>query len=327
MKEYQLPDKIKQQLAARKASKNENILRSSEKPEVVILSSPSDIGVIRNGGRQGAYLAPKVIINEFKKYESSSHSIRSILHQEVTSLALETLDYEKAQKEQSEKIFQTFIANPLKPTIHLGGGHDHIFPLLVALSMAYPKKTLNIINLDAHLDTRKDSSHHSGTPFRKFDQVTDRHFILNQIAIQNESNSLENFSNLNNGEMKIYPVQDVICRRSDYLSDLLLECINANSDFLNIMSVDLDVCDGSDFRSCSAVNPCGLKNSQLDELLMLYKNSIKHNGIYGFYEYNPLYDDQANSDGKKVAWRINQIIKKKPNDKSSGFIKETKLII
>ena len=33
-------------------------------------------------------------------------------------------------------------------------------------------------------------------------------------------------------------------------------------------------------------------------------------GIYGFYEYNPLYDDQANSDGKKVAWKINQIIKK-----------------
>ena len=207
-------------------------------------------------------------------------------------------------------IYQTLNTSPMLPTIHLGGGHDHVYPLLVAVEKAYPEKKLNIINIDAHLDTRSDQLHHSGTPFRRFDQKTDKPFNLNQVAIQSESNTQENYEDLKNGTMTIYPVPEFDLNSNEQLFDVFSKSMKTSADYLNILSIDLDVCDSSDFRSCSAVNPCGLKNTQIDHLISLYQKSIKHHGIYGFYEYNPLYDDKSNSDGKKIAWKLNQIIKK-----------------
>ena len=72
--------------------------------------------------------------------------------------------------------------------MQLGGGHDHIFPLLKSIHETMPNKSLNIINLDAHLDTRKDASPHSGIYLDNFLDSPKKQFNLHQICIQKESN-------------------------------------------------------------------------------------------------------------------------------------------
>ena len=59
-----------------------------------------------------------------------------------------------------------------KKIFHLGGGHDHIYPLLMSLEKTQNYKHLKVLNLDAHLDTRTDEFAHSGTPFRQFAEAT-----------------------------------------------------------------------------------------------------------------------------------------------------------
>ena len=94
---------------------------------------------------------------------------------------------------------------PLAPLIHLGGGHDHIYPLLRALSAQNDRIT--VINIDAHLDTRTDDLPHSGTPFRQFARergCNKVNFdpIRDPIPFSNASN---NFRPLERGQMKCFP--------------------------------------------------------------------------------------------------------------------------
>ena len=70
----------------------------------------------------------------------------------------------------------------------------------------------------------------------------------------------------------------------------------------------------------------GFKFDQLNKIIQCYENQINHSGIYGIYEYNPLFDSLGNKDGKKIAWSINQILKrvekvKKPSDKIAELSK------
>ena len=56
MNKVTLTDNLRQQLKSRKSQKTVNYFNQEIKPETLIICSPSDIGVIRNGGRQGAFL-------------------------------------------------------------------------------------------------------------------------------------------------------------------------------------------------------------------------------------------------------------------------------
>ena len=67
---------------------------------------------------------------------------------------------------------------------------------------------LNIINVDAHLDTRQDLEPHSGTPFRQFDNEAKSIFELHQFGIQEEANHLTNYAPLKNGTMSVHAKND-----------------------------------------------------------------------------------------------------------------------
>jgi formiminoglutamase len=302
-----IPDETRQQLSSRSETKNITIMNNNLNPEVIMINSPSDIGVIRNGGRQGSFLGPKVLVNELSKFQKSSHEVKSLQIKQVTKLEDEIKDFESSQNEQYNNIEKILSNHPKTPVIHLGGGHDHIFPFLLALENQHPDKSLNIINIDAHLDTRQDTYAHSGTPFRQFDHKAQRKFQLTQIGIQNEANTKENFTPLSKGVMNIELISKPSPQRAEQLSHLLEKCI-MQGDWVNILSIDLDILDASEFKSCSAVNPSGLLFSEIEKIINTFMNN-KLNKYFGFYEYNPLYDDLSNSDGKKIAWLLNQIVK------------------
>lgn len=297
-----LPDKLTQQIRSRAATKNKSLFKASkdatdDKSAALILTSPSDHGVMRNGGRPGAYLGPKVILNELSKLQRQSHQQNQILIEQVTSLNEEQNDFADSQKNQHKRI-SAILKNYIgRPIIHLGGGHDHIFPFLMGLQESHAK--LNIINVDAHLDTRQDLEPHSGTPFRQFDNEAKSIFELHQFGIQEEANHLTNYAPLKNGTMSVHAK-----------NDNFEKTIKLQPEWLNILSIDVDVLGSADFSSCSAVNPSGILDASLNEMINTYVNTCPHQPVIGFYEYNPIFDNISNSDGKKIAWKINMAMKK-----------------
>ena len=305
-----LPDQISQQLSKRHEDRNKDLftLKPNDKSMgPIFLLSSSDIGVIRNGGRQGAFMGPKVIMAELKKFQKSSANVKSFTEHEVSFMELELKEFKKGQKREEEQIKKHLPIQQTHPIIHIGGGHDHIFPFLTALEDKYPNSKLNIINIDAHLDTRDDQEAHSGTPFRQFFEKSKKGHHLHQIGIQSESNPLGNFKELNNVKMQIHQLEKI--EENSKLISIFQESLSQQPDTLNILSFDVDALHSKDFSSCSAVNPNGFSDSQMNQIFSTYKKNINHPQIIGIYEYNPLYDDLSNRDGKKLAWKIQQSLK------------------
>ena len=135
----------------------------------LFLLSPNDSGVIRNGGKRGARFAPETLVHLFSKMNSCSHKLWC--SKEVANPHYNSDQFDYSQKESIELISAQLSEQTFEHIVHLGGGHDHIYPL--AQSVSKKAQGLIIINVDAHLDTRDDSFNHSGTPFR---QISHRYF-------------------------------------------------------------------------------------------------------------------------------------------------------
>ena len=138
--------------------------------DVLFLKSASDIGVCRNGGRRGCGFGPKALLAALYKCTLPADHISSIPKLQNIHVASQAL--ESSSFEQGQSYSQTAIAKALgnfkgDNIFQLGGGHDHIFPLLMALEDTYSYKHLKVLNLDAHLDTRTDTFSHSGTPIEE----------------------------------------------------------------------------------------------------------------------------------------------------------------
>jgi formiminoglutamase len=127
----------------------------------LILKFSSDIGAIRNCGRRGSNFAPNALLSVVKKL--AKHTSNSWAEIDIADSELEELSFEHAQDEYRKRL-ETILVSYTKAQsfIYLGGGHDHIYPSLMALNLKFKK--IVVINIDAHLDTRTDTFHHSGTP-------------------------------------------------------------------------------------------------------------------------------------------------------------------
>lgn len=271
--------------------RNQESLNSLFKPEaqtehsVLILKSSSDVGVMRNGGRNGARYAPQSLLAFFKKLtQSETLKAFSFLEKEVSSSDEEQKDFARAQHSESERIQQLIKLNPSSHLWHIGGGHDHIYPLLKAYSHA---KKIIVINIDAHADTRTDDDAHSGTPFRQFAREFQGEFQLYQIGLHSFANSFSTLSTLEKGEQKILWRNEI-----NEKSDAFFEAIRLRADGETkiIFSLDADALAGDIVPGVSAVNGDGLSLEELQDLWVRYLKLTKHQPILGIYELNPVYD-------------------------------------
>lgn len=279
-----------------------------------ILSAPTDTGVIRNFGKNGARFAPTAIINHLKKLNnhlelSNNNAIKVT---QVTDTQTENEDFEKAQNKQSDIIFK-ILDKKLEKLIHIGGGHDHVFPLLKALDKIEDYKNILIINIDAHCDTRVDKDNHSGTPFRDFDDLSKKPFHIIQYGIQDFSNSKTTLTPLRNGTEKKFFIEDIMNETSNFKlipEDLLKDApfkINENTAIL--FSLDCDGIDGSQMQAVSCVNPLGLPVHHIQDLLHYFKTQF-HSVFFGLYEFNPVYDHINQYSCKVITQLIYQYLKK-----------------
>lgn len=164
----------------------EDIEESTSK-HIGLVGFASDEGVRRNHGRIGAAEAPDHLRRWMGSlsYQGNKNII------DVGNIPCVDQDLENAQEQLGEYIGKLIEAN-YTPII-LGGGHETFYGHYVGVRRAIgPDKKIGIINIDAHLDMRKDATPSSGTMFRQILEA-DSHADYFCIGIQRMGNTQELF--------------------------------------------------------------------------------------------------------------------------------------
>jgi formiminoglutamase len=293
---------INLQLKERHISKMASLYKFSQETMDTIghqvITSSDDTGVQRNGGKLGSRFAPKTILNELGKLEVPDNPL-PILVNEVTPKRHKK-SFVNSQIYQTEKI-KDLLSRKLNSIVHIGGGHDHILPLLNAIDQSRNKKKILVVNIDAHTDTRIDKLPHSGTPFRQFGESSKNKFELIQLGVRRPTNNERNFDPISNTEMHCLPFfeEDDLVRATELINKLN----DKNTEL--VLSIDCDGIDLRDIPAVSAPNPFGTPFPLLLRLLSILRPSFN---ILGVYELNPLLDNHSNNSSKKVAWIINDFL-------------------
>lgn len=273
--------------------------------ETLIIQSANDLGVILNGGRNGSLHGPRAIVNNFKKMANTN------LKQKITlTNSCEKSKYfgpnnisssfDHFQKEQTLEMNQ-ILKNKHQKSIHIGSGHDFIYPFVSALMQMY--KNVAVINFDAHLDTRVDKIHHSGTPFRQLKNEFNERLNLTQIGIHDYANAASNFTNV---DMLCYSISDVRSATKNMIDNhpFILSILSTLNNYdCVVLSLDLDAIASFEMSAVSAPNHDGLSIQFIKDFIELA--NAKYLGIY---EYNPLFDDLAVSNARRINALIHKFI-------------------
>lgn len=273
-----------------------------EKAQNLFLLASCDKGVRRNYGRAGARFAPEAIINNFKKFANTTD-----FHFAKFEVSAPNEKFEVAQKEQTKNI-TPFIHNQ-KNLIHIGGGHDHVYPFLMAFNEA-PEKNIVIINIDAHLDTRVDDEHHSGTPFRNIDTDLDKNITLIQYGIHDFANSRSTKTDLVKTKQHVLSFEKLktITNFFTRLPDEILTKFLVQEDTIVIISLDVDAIEAGSMPAVSAVNPEGIPLGHIADLIN-YTARTSYKCHLGIYEYNPIFDDLSQKGSRAIASLIHGFVK------------------
>ena len=277
---------------------------ANQKYKINFIKHSSDIGVMRNGGRRGSMYAPKAILNTFKKM--AAHNNDAFLEIEVSNQNQELTDFQQSQVKQTEQI--EFVIKNVQSEFHvfLGGGHDHIYPSLMALSKIYPNKQLAIINIDPHLDIRIDPLFHSGTPFRQFDKNTTNVHSLTQIGTHDFANVKTSLSPLKNINQKIIKFDELKNQTDHFNNAAHFLHLNFKKDerLIYFLSIDIDAIASETMEAVSAVNHRGIPLSFIEDIIIYFKQNLNCQ-YYGLYEYNPLFDNLSQKGARSIAGLIN----------------------
>jgi formiminoglutamase len=260
-----------------------------QKCDFLFLKSSTDIGVERNGGRNGARLAPQSFLAYFKKLNKKpSYHFPIFKEFEVANECEELENFHSAQLEEAKRIRRKLQDYPDSFICHLGGGHDHVFPLLMSLGETFKK--VIVINIDAHADTRTDLNFHSGTPFRQFAESFSGEFNLYQIGLQEFANSVSTLSPIPKAKTHFLFRNDL--ETPDKIEALFREIgSKIDAETVIVFSLDADALNGAMMPGVSAVNGNGLSRKELNLIGRYYKElPLKHRPILGIYELNPVYD-------------------------------------
>lgn len=259
-----------------------------------ILGAPCDLGVRLNSGRAGARFAPEALSSVLKKMTAPSHWKEESLYAEFFAPSSSKLNLSQRQEEQTEFLIEHGQSTEALELIHLGGGHDHVLPLMRAMTQ---DKGLCVLNLDAHLDTRIDPFAHSGTPFRQFAQETQQPFHLIQVGVHPYTNPTQNYHPLASGQMDIWPGLEKEKLKS-WVETVHLQGPCPEAPIL--LSLDADGLCASVMEAVSAVNHDGLGPQEVKELIAWYKELCHTKRVFGIYEYNPIFDNLSQKGAKAL---------------------------
>ena len=279
------------------------IKNNSDESNINWLESSSDWGVVRNGGRRGAAHGAEAIGNNFFHLTDNSQKWKYFRYA-VSDQKSESQNFDAAQADEFRLILKILKENPQHPTIHIGGGHDHAYPMGKAILENNPEKKLHIINIDAHLDTRTDPFFHSGTPFRQLLNEYAERIRLTQIGIHPFANPQSNYQNLDRKRLFFFEEME---KETFYWDKKQTEkwCQNnlcPKSDEIQFLNLDADALHSGVMEAVSAVNHSGLKMEFVQTLFHFYRNQNQSSKWFiGLYEMNPLFDNLSQKGARALS--------------------------
>lgn len=269
----------------------------SAKMKFVIVGFPVDEGVRRNGGRPGAAAGPDAIRERLYRFTPDPRTFsESIdLWSTVADLGnISAIDGLEKTQERLGDVVAWALRNNLIPIV-LGGGHETAY----GHYLGYKKcgKTVQVLNLDAHLDVRPyEKGAHSGSPFRQMlDDSLSMVTQYNVVGVQPHSCASKHLEFVEN--------QGSVLFRNNDLTDIrqLIE-----KEVPLYLSLDLDVLDWTVAPGVSAPAVDGFSVSELNTLVQEILGNANISS-FDIVELNPKFD-QDGSTARVAAWIIYQLI-------------------
>ncbi len=248
--------------------------------EVVILGCPQDEGVLRNGGRVGAALAPEAIRRQF--YKLTPFGISAKVFDLGDTFIKDSLE---ETHDLHTKIVEQVLRDG-KKIIVLGGGNDISYADGCAMGNVFGSDKWLGINIDAHFDVRADQPRNSGTPYRQLleeKSITPENFY--EIAFQPQANSPVYHKYLQNCGVNLTSLDEFY--NSKFEAQIKNKISNAEAAIF--WGFDADSVQSSDAPGTSAPSPTGLAAREFCDLAK-FAGSLPQTKIIEFTEVNPNYD-------------------------------------
>jgi len=144
---------------------------TKNKAKFVLLGIPEDIGVRANAGIAGASTTWKSALMAFLNIQSnrflSGEDVLVLGHFEIEEpkdLSIIGLRNKVAEIDHLVYPIIEKIVSAGKIPIVIGGGHNNAYPIIKGTSLA-KNQAIDVLNIDAHADLRKQEGRHSGNGF------------------------------------------------------------------------------------------------------------------------------------------------------------------
>lgn len=275
---------------------------------IVIIGCPQDEGVKRNGGREGAALAPDAIREQF--YRLTPFGI----HHKVCDLGNVELQSSLEETHDNLTAIVKKILEDKKKIIILGGGNDISYADGRAMSDVYGARNWLGVNVDAYFDVRADEQRSSGTPYRQLlEEKLIRNDYLYEIAYQPQFISPVYYRYLQNLGVNMVSVAQL---RSRETADLELrelmrqKFVHHSQSLTAFFAFDLHAVRSSDAPGTSVPSPIGLRSGEFLNLVQ-FAAKLVNTKIIEFTEVNPKFDVD-NRTTKLVAIAMHQFCSSQP---------------
>lgn len=266
----------------------------------VFLGFACDEGVRRNKGRVGAVAAPQ----EIRKFLSGIPCHQELNLLDAGNILCENGDLEQARRLQIESVSQMIYLNQ-RPIV-LGGGHEVAFGNFSALFQH--KRSIGVINIDAHFDLRKPSPETtSGTGFYEMQALAEENDSIFQyfcLGIQKYGNTPILFQKADEVGANYIFVEE-IHQNTAWEEDLKKFIENVEALYLTL---DMDVFDVAYAPGVSATCINGLTPFQVQKILHLVGESGKL-ALMDVAELNPNFDVDHKT-AKLAAYMIANLVEK-----------------
>lgn len=255
--------------------------------DIVIIGFPQDEGVARNGGREGARLAPDAVRREF--YKLTPFGIKKRVFDFGNTIIEGSLE----NSHEAHCRIVTQMLRDGKRIISLGGGNDLSYPDGCAMSEVFGKANWLAINVDAHFDVRVAEQRNSGTPYRQLlEEELLRPEYFYEIGFQPQLASPVYYRYLQNLGVNLISLDQLRSRNTADLEirEAIREKFIKHSSSLSIFfGFDIDAVRASEAPGASSPNPFGLRAGEFLTLVE-YASKLINTKIIEFSEVNPQYD-------------------------------------
>lgn len=277
--------------------KDINEVTSGDKKGTGILGYAVDKGVELNNGRVGAQEGPDAVRKAFA-------NLSVLTPCPVTDYG--NVYYEDGPLIETQKEYADLAAKMIQNHSYsflVGGGHDIAYAQYLAMRKVYPDKSIGVINIDAHFDTREAESSTSGTSFRQIIEGDDQadYFVL---GIQPASNTKYLFDYAEKAGIEYVTVDEILHEISPTIKDKVDHFINKHD--VIMLTICMDVVDSAFAPGVSAPAVNGLTPHIILELT---RRIVGHQKLVSISiaETNPLYDVD-NRTAKLVALFLHNFI-------------------